>query len=142
MTEREKLTVVEEEVQRRIEATHGVVKRISAERRRQDSLVLRGKFPWNCAFDGPSYADKLAVLMEETGEVAREVTEHLISTGKYAADKALLVMPPHREEFYRARLAEELVQVAAVCTAWIEHLTGCESGAQTELERRSEESKP
>ena len=90
------------------------------ERLRQDELVRAGKFSWNCAFDGPTYSEKLAVLMEEVGEVAREVTEHIITRDKYAADEKLRVMPEHREEHFRERLKKELVQVAAVCVAWIE----------------------
>jgi hypothetical protein len=111
-----------------------ILTKVAAERRRQDELVVRGKFPWNCAFDGPPYAEKLAVLEEEVGEVAREVTEHMITRDKYATDPHLKVMPPHREEFYRKRLLEELVQVAAVCVAWSEHLAGFECGLQRELE--------
>jgi len=113
-----------------------ILAKVATERRRQDTLVVRGKFPWNCAFDGPPYAEKLAVLEEEVGEVAREVTEHMITRDKYAADPTLKVMPQHREDYYRERLMSELVQVAAVATAWAEHLAGFESGVQTELERR------
>jgi hypothetical protein len=122
------------EMVRRADVTDTILARVAVERRRQDTLVRQGKFPWNCAFDGPPYAAKLAVLLEEVGEVGREVVEHGITTDKYAADPQLMVMPPHREEYYRKRMAEELVQVAAVCVAWVEHLSGCESGMQTELE--------
>lgn len=108
------------------------------ERLRQDELVRAGKFSWNCAFDGPTYSEKLAVLMEEVGEVAREVTEHIITRDKYAADEKLRVMPEHREEHFRERLKKELVQVAAVCVAWVEHLSGQEATVQTELEGKAD----
>jgi NTP pyrophosphatase (non-canonical NTP hydrolase) len=108
---------------------------VARERLRQDELVRRGKFSWNCAFDGPAYSEKLAVLMEEVGEVAREVTEHIITRDKYTADSKLLVMPEHREEHFRERLKKELIQVAAVCVAWVEHLSGQEAAVQTELEK-------
>lgn len=104
-----------------------VLELITKERAHQDALVKKGKFAWNCAFDGPPYSEKLAVLMEEVGEVAREVVEHIIATGKYAADPVLKAMPPHREDHFRERLREELVQVAACCVAWVEHLSGAES---------------
>jgi hypothetical protein len=128
------LSASDVEMVRRADVTDTILARVAVERRRQDTLVRQGKFPWNCAFDGPPYAAKLAVLLEEVGEVGREVVEHGITTDKYAADPQLMVMPPHREEYYRKRMAEELVQVAAVCVAWVEHLSGCESGMQTELE--------
>jgi hypothetical protein len=110
---------------------------IAEERKRQDALVRRGKFSWNCSFDGPPYAEKLAVLSEEVGEVAREVVEHVITRDKYAADEKLKTMPPHREEYFRERLRSELVQVAAVCLAWVEHLSGAESAVQHELETKA-----
>jgi hypothetical protein len=103
--------------------TDAAVRRVVHERQRQDELVRQGKFTWNCSFDGPSYADKFAVLGEEVGEVGREVVEHLIAVGKYAADPVLKVMPPHREAYFKERLRNELVQVAAVCVAWVEALS-------------------
>lgn len=78
-----------------------VFEEISKELTRQRALLAQGKFPWSC--DDPSISDalKLAVLGEEFGEAAREVNE--------AKD--------------RAKLRAELVQVAAVCVAWVRSMS-------------------
>lgn len=52
----------------------------------------------------------LAVLGEEFGEVARVVCEHTTTTGELELDWAT-----------RIHLETELIQVAAVATAWLEH---------------------
>ena len=63
---------------------------------------------------GLSYtdSDRLAILVEEVGEVAHELTY----------DQGLLVpdSPEHRD-----KLVKELIQVAAMAATWIEHLEGC-----------------
>jgi NTP pyrophosphatase (non-canonical NTP hydrolase) len=82
-----------------------ITEQIVNERRRQERLKEEGKFPWTLAAVGPSPEAKLAVLSEEFGEVAREVSEHL--TGKRLAS---------------VRLRTELIQIAAVCVAWVEAL--------------------
>jgi NTP pyrophosphatase (non-canonical NTP hydrolase) len=84
--------------------THKVTKRaqvflaIAEERHRQEFLKSRGRFTHTCADSMPA-SMKLAVLAEEFGEVARAVCER-----DYA------------------NLREELVQTAAVCTAWLESM--------------------
>ena len=95
---------------------------VNAERRRQDALVKQRKFSWNCGDSGPPWTEKFLVLEEEVGEVAKEIVEWIISRDKYAADP-LSKMPPHREAHFRGRLRTELIQVAAICTAWAETLT-------------------
>lgn len=72
---------------------------VSNERRRQEQLVEDGKFPWTCANLLAPDAYKLAVLVEEVGEVAT----------------ALVVD--------QSNLRLELIQVAAVAVAWAEALT-------------------
>ena len=74
---------------------------ILSERLRQEKLMRAGKFPWTCATRNAlvSKADKLSVLAEEFGEVARAINDD----------------DP-------ANLKEELVQVAACCLAWLEAL--------------------
>src|SRR5689334_5493368 len=72
------------------------------ERARQEAKLARGEFTWTAASPEASDSLKLAVLGEEFGEVCRAIGEH----------------EP------RARLREELVQVAAVAVAWIEALDG------------------
>lgn len=72
---------------------------ISKERNRQRELKACGKFKWTCADTEPSRADKLAVLAEEFGEVARAVCDE-----------------------DAANLRDELVQVATVAFTWLESL--------------------
>jgi hypothetical protein len=74
-----------------------IVKEILSERGRQDRLLEDGTIPWNCADPAVPDGEKLAVLLEEVGEVAKA---HLEDTN----------------------LREELVHVAAVCVQWIEGL--------------------
>lgn len=61
---------------------------------------------------GPHYSaqDRLAILMEEVGEVAHELTydQGGPGVGRYDRDK----------------LVKELVQVAAMAASWIEQLEG------------------
>lgn len=80
---------------------------IAKERARQEKLKAAGKFKWTCA-DNVQMALKLTVLAEEFGEVAKEVCEGY-------QDKASI-----------NRLRTELVQVAAVCVAWVESLDNLE----------------
>mgnify|MGYP003395489311 CR=1 FL=1 len=68
---------------------------------RQDTLARRGKFGGTHILpSGPDHA-RLAVLMEEVGEVARELNEALI--------KGTLNKPA---------LVKELIQVGACAAAW------------------------
>lgn len=84
--------------------------RIATERTNQQKLKRDGKFLHSVADREPTDAWCLAVLGEEFGEVAREVNEaYLFPSG--AADTL-------RDE----RLEAELVQVAAVCVAWLERI--------------------
>ena len=96
-----------------------VLNDVSIERDRQEQLKKDGKFLWTCADLGmATYADKLAVLSEEVGEVAKEVVDLTIEQLKY--DKELLDYPTHRREHKRDEIRKELIQVAAVCVAWCE----------------------
>jgi NTP pyrophosphatase (non-canonical NTP hydrolase) len=93
---------------------------IYEERICQEGLVKSGKFLWTCATTSPSVSldRKMSVLSEEHGEVGREVVEYGITEDKYVKDN--LHFPPHRRRYYLERIRKELVQVAAVCVAWIE----------------------
>lgn len=73
---------------------------VLAERERQTALIRRGVIPFDCADPEVSAGLKLAVLGEEFGEVCKALNEN---------------EPP-------ADLYVELVQVAAVATAWAESL--------------------
>lgn len=83
-----------------------VIARIAQERCRQNALVAEGKFKWNCSTMNIADSLKLAVLMEEVGEVAKEICE---------ADGLTALVS-------RKRMQTELVQVAAVAVAWLEGL--------------------
>lgn len=73
---------------------------INLERARQERLAgFERKIPFTCAWNGVSGGDKVTVLTEELGEVARAVQE--------------------RDE---VQLREELTQLAACCCAWLEAL--------------------
>lgn len=73
------------------------------ERLRQDKLKAEGRFTHTCA-DAISNPSRLAVLVEEVGEVARSVVEN----------EGLANDRHHKE------LRKELIQVMAVCLAWVE----------------------
>lgn len=85
-----------------------VFKLIDQERARQSRLCAEGKFPWTCNDPTIRHESKLAVLMEEVGEVARCLNENTIHNSQTHLDQDALVA--------------ELTQVAAVATAWIESL--------------------
>ncbi len=100
--------------------TDHVLNEVRDERQRQEQLVKAGKFLWTCAANEAlrnklersiTNAEKLAVLAEEFGEAAREVTEEII--GRDRGDTM------HAERSIE-RLRKELVQVASVCVAWVE----------------------
>lgn len=76
---------------------------ITAERDRQETLLASGKFAWTCAGPDVPDLDRLAVLAEEFGEVAREVCRVACEKGTPSGD-----------------LRVELVHVAAVAVAWLE----------------------
>jgi len=76
---------------------------IADERLRQRQLLREGKILFNCDSPIVDLDRKLRVLMEEVGEVAREV-DHI----------------ERGSEIARAKLRTELTQVAAVATAWLE----------------------
>jgi NTP pyrophosphatase (non-canonical NTP hydrolase) len=82
---------------------------ILEERERQEVLKAQGKFPHSCADNvPPSFC--LPILMEEVGEVAREINDH-------------------RDKGETLHLLEELIQVAAVAMAWAEGITSRMRGA-------------
>lgn len=76
---------------------------VRAERRRQVELQAAGRFKYTCADGELSDAERLAVLAEEFGEVAREVAEGVAGNGVDLD-----------------ALRKELIQVAAVAVAWAE----------------------
>jgi hypothetical protein len=93
---------------------------VRAERARQEELRAAGKFLWTCANRNIPNVRKLTVLSEEIGEVAKEITDLGITEDKYEAINS--TTPPHRVKAVQLRVRTELVQVAAVCLAWLEAL--------------------
>lgn len=79
---------------------------VRAERRSQEFHREQGKFKYTCADLGIDDLERLAVLTEEVGEVARAVLEHMELVN----------------DLGDTDLRKELVQVAAVAVAWIEAL--------------------
>lgn len=83
---------------------------IHRERMRQERRKVQGRFLHTCADPEMNDYECLAVLAEEFGEVAREV---LTGEGRRLARDSV-----GTPEALRA----ELIQVAAVCKAWVEKL--------------------
>ena len=82
-----------------------ILTEVDGERTRQELLKVQGKFHATCATPyGLTEIERLAILAEEFGEVAKEVSDSLNNGGK----------------FDLKALREELIQVAAVCVAWVE----------------------
>lgn len=79
--------------------TYNILKLIQLERGRQEALKQTGKFQFTCA-DPISDWKKLPILLEEVGEVAKAMNE----------DDSIGIV-------------KELIQVAAVCVAWLESST-------------------
>jgi len=82
-----------------IERQWDILHDVYRERQRQDQLKREGRFAHTCADRDLTEHFKLAVLAEEFGEVAHSVCDGA-------------------QDLTR----EELIQVAAVCLAWIEGL--------------------
>jgi hypothetical protein len=106
---------------------------IYQERQRQKELVKQGKFLWDCSTNTRTNSDKLTVLAEEFGEVSKEVCEEMIVRDKQYRErraayseieklKALAKAHTADAVVRAARIREELIQVAAVCIAWLEGL--------------------
>jgi len=78
---------------------------VALERARQERLKADGKFPATCADAWMTPSEKLAVLVEEVGEVARHLCD------------------AHQPNNLNTQgLRDELTQVAAVAVAWLESL--------------------
>lgn len=87
-----------------------ILNEIKTERLRQEEMKREGRFLYTCADDGLTNAEKMTVLLEEVGEVAREV---LTQEGRRLARDTVGT---------KEALRKELIQVAAVSLAWIEAL--------------------
>jgi NTP pyrophosphatase (non-canonical NTP hydrolase) len=106
---------------------------IAAERKRQERLKREGKFDATCADPTTvlSNTEKLAVLTEEVGEVARVILDRQVNNKERSRE-----LGPSYEGYDKWRydgktrrmLQDELVQVAAVAVAWLEALGSEESG--------------
>lgn len=68
----------------------------------------------------PLDLNRLAILLEEVGEVASEFNEYRATAG-WAAGAG--ITQTERETGLRARLRAELIQVAAMAGAWADALT-------------------
>ena len=78
---------------------------IAFERARQERLKAEGKFEFSCADDGINDYERFSILAEEFGEVGHELNEGI-----------------PRDQANKEKLRDELIQVAAVCVAWVEHI--------------------
>ena len=80
-----------------------IVEDLMVERGRQEALLAEGRFAFTCADEDIYDHTKLAVLVEEVGEVSRVLCDSF-----------------NNDELDLYSLRRELVQVAAVAVAWIE----------------------
>lgn len=103
-----------------------ILQDVVEERKRQDRLRDAGKFKYTCADPEIPLAAAIAALGEEFGEVC---TEALKLGGDVAVDPG---------EDVSAHLRAELVQVAAVCVAWVEKIDR-EHRARVAAQRGSDE---
>lgn len=101
---------------------------IHSERNRQEQLCKEGRFTHTCASPVMNNEDCYLVLGEEFGEVGRAILErnrgHSESLDKHGKD-----------------LRKELIQVAAVCVAWIERIDS-EEGIRKEVESELDMMRP
>lgn len=103
-----------------------VIREVTDERRRQEKLKAEGKFDYSCSDPELSDPQKLAILAEEFGEAAKEVTEMVISDTKNWPAECPEMVLTHQERVRKRRkalLRKELIEVAAVAVAWVECLT-------------------
>lgn len=105
--------------------TGGILLEIQQERERQEQLKRAGKFLFTPADEVMTNPERLAILAEEFGETAKEVTEEIILETKarkqhlHPKDSEVWNIP--RVALLR-KMRTELIQVAAVCVAWVEGL--------------------
>lgn len=83
------------------------LEQVRIERLRQRRLFAEGKITFDCASPVVDPRRKLRVLIEEIGEVAQEIDRVEQHPGSVS----------HRHD-----LGVELIQVAAVCVAWLESI--------------------
>lgn len=77
--------------------------RIKQERICQEHFLEKNIIPYSAASSVPDF-NKLSILMEEVGEIAKNLNDR------------------HKGEEYLINLKLELIQTAAVCVAWLESL--------------------
>jgi cytidylate kinase len=85
---------------------------VEIERYAQESAKAKGKFKHTCDDLEMNDGERLAVLMEEVGEVSTEILN--------LTDNATEDLHDHDRTIIEGRLKAELAQVAAVSVAWME----------------------
>jgi hypothetical protein len=88
--------------------TEEALQSVRYERSRQEDLKAEGRFKHTLADYGLTYAERLACIVEEVGEVGRNVLARngVVTDGDASP----------------AALYKELSQVAALSVAWMEHV--------------------
>lgn len=81
---------------------------VGSERKRQLVLQQQGRFTYTLSDDGMTDFERLACIIEEVGEVGRDVLA-----------RAGLATDGDTDD---AALRKELSQIAALCVAWMERL--------------------
>lgn len=86
-----------------------IIADVLRERDRQDQLKASGRFQFTCADPELIDTQRLAILLEEVGETGRAILNRI----------GLSHDLPHGV-LGRGQLRTELVQVMAICLAWVE----------------------
>jgi len=97
-----------------------IFEEIVTERKRQEYLKSIGKFSFTCRDDLVAHEKKLSVLVEEVGEVSKDINGYTSTVDKYI--KKSMLLPTHRAIYFLGKIRTELIQVATVCVAWIESI--------------------
>lgn len=107
------------------------------ERQRQERLVQYGAIPFSCSDPLVDDSRKLAVLIEEVGEVAKEINEFAIADN---TDEATPSTPVRQLLEIRRRQRDELIHTAASAIAWAEAINAelSEFGEFTNEEEKSD----
>jgi uncharacterized protein YoxC len=100
------------------------IAKVGFERHKQEQMKAAGKFRHTCNDPQMTDPERLAVLVEEVGEVSTEVLGVCDEADARAKTMATQTRENSEavEQAVRVRMYEELAQVAAVAVAWMESI--------------------
>lgn len=110
-----------------------IVRKIIAERARQEKLKAERRFNFTAATPGLKHTERLPMLVEELGEVSKRVQQlpdsGLMPTTHAGNFDAHAGGDPDPEAGTIEGLERELVQVAAISVAWLEAIDSTRAAA-------------